>query len=144
MGASTFTLFGLLIYMWISSVNFIWFWFNLIYKCNGYRYRIHGFIIQGVWKWLEWFLSWFSSTVNRIINASRNGRVTLQVYGTCLQMFDVCTLGHTAHIKATVQFLPHSDQHVRCADLHSRGMSVLQIKSGMPAVSGGTNTLSFP
>ena len=29
-------------------------------------------------------------------------------------MFDVCTVGHTAHIEATVQFLPHSDQHVRC------------------------------
>jgi hypothetical protein len=26
-------------------------------------------------------------------------------------MFDVCTLGHTAHIEAIVQFLPHSDQH---------------------------------
>ena len=29
-------------------------------------------------------------------------------------MFDVCTVGRTAHIEAIVQFLPHSDQHVRC------------------------------
>jgi hypothetical protein len=40
----------------------------------------------------------FTSMVNRIINASRDGRVTLQVYDACLQMFDVCTIGHTAHI----------------------------------------------
>ena len=70
----------------------------------------------------------FTSMVNRIINASRNGRVTLQVYDTCLQMFDVCTLGHTAHIEAIVQLLPRSDQHVRCDGLHSRGNSVLQIR----------------
>ena len=70
----------------------------------------------------------FTSMVNRIINASRNGRVTLQVYDTCLQMFDVCTLGHTAHIEAIVQFLPHSDQHVKCDGLHSHGNSVLQIR----------------
>jgi hypothetical protein len=70
----------------------------------------------------------FSSMVNRIINASINGRVTVQVYDTCLQMFDVCILGHTAHIEARVQFLPHSDQHVKCDGLHSRGNSVLQIR----------------
>ena len=70
----------------------------------------------------------FTSMVNRITNASRNGRVTLQVYDTCLQMFDVCTLGHTAHIEAIVQFLPHSDQHVKCDGLHSHGNSVLQIR----------------
>jgi hypothetical protein len=69
----------------------------------------------------------FTSIVNRIINASINVRVTLQVYDTCLQMFNVCTLGHTAHIEAIVQFLPHSDQHVGCHGLHSRGNSVLQI-----------------
>jgi len=48
----------------------------------------------------------FTSMVNRIINTSRNERVTQQVYGTYLQMFDVCTLRHTAHSEATVQFLP--------------------------------------
>ena len=52
--------------------------------------------------------------VNRIINISSNERLILQVYDTSLQMFDVCTVDHTAHIEATVQFLPHSDQHVRC------------------------------
>jgi len=34
----------------------------------------------------------FTSMVNRIINTSRNERVTQQVYDTYLQMFDVCTL----------------------------------------------------
>ena len=63
--------------------------------------------------------------VNRIINASRNGRVTLQVYDTCLQMLDVCTLGYTAHFEAIVQFLSHSDQHVKCDGLHN---SFLQIR----------------
>ena len=43
-------------------------------------------------------------------------------------MFDVCTLGHTAHIEAIVQFLPHSDQHVKCDGLHSHGNSVLQMR----------------
>ena len=56
----------------------------------------------------------FTSMVNRIINTGSNERIILQVHDTCLQMFDVCTLGHTAYIEATVQFLPHSDQHVRC------------------------------
>ena len=46
----------------------------------------------------------FTSIVNRIINASRNGRVTVHVYDTCVQMFEVCTLGHTAHFEAIVQF----------------------------------------
>jgi len=46
----------------------------------------------------------FTSMVNRIINTSRNERVTQQVYDTYLQMFDVCTLRHTAHIEAIVQF----------------------------------------
>jgi len=54
----------------------------------------------------------FTSMVNRIINTSRNERVTLQVYDTCLQMFDVCTLRHTAHIEAIVQFLPYSKSGV--------------------------------
>ena len=70
----------------------------------------------------------FRSMVNRIINASRNGTVTLQVYDTCLQMFDVFTFGHTEHIEAIVRFLPHSDQHVKCDGLHSHGNSVLQIR----------------
>ena len=46
----------------------------------------------------------FKSMVNRIINTGRNERVTQQVYDTYLQMFDVCTLRHTAHIEAIVQF----------------------------------------
>jgi len=58
----------------------------------------------------------------------RNGRVTQQVYDTYLQMFDVCTLRHTAHIEAIVQFLPYSAQKVRYDGLHSRGNSVLQIR----------------
>ena len=44
----------------------------------------------------------FKSMVNRIINTSRNERVT-KVYDTYLQMFDVSTLLHTAHIEAIVQ-----------------------------------------
>ena len=56
----------------------------------------------------------FTSMVNRIINSSRNERLTKQVYDTYLQMFDVCTLRHTAHIEAIVQFLPYSAQQVRC------------------------------
>ena len=56
----------------------------------------------------------FTSMVNRIIDTSRNERVTQQVYDTYLQMFDVCTLRHTAHIEAIVQFLPYSAQQVRC------------------------------
>jgi len=42
----------------------------------------------------------FINMVNRIINTSRNERVTQQVYDIYLQMFDVCTLRHTAHIEA--------------------------------------------
>ena len=70
----------------------------------------------------------FTSMVNRIINTSRNERVTQQVYDTYLQMFDVCTLCHTAHIETIVQFLPYSAQQVRCDGLHSHGNSVLQIR----------------
>jgi len=51
--------------------------------------------------------------VNRIINTSRNERVTQQVYDTYLKMFDVCTLRHTTHIEAIVQFLPYSAQQVK-------------------------------
>jgi len=69
----------------------------------------------------------FTSMVNRIINTSRNERVTQHVYDTYLQMFDVRTLRHTAHIEAIVQFLPYSAQQVRCDGLHSHGNSVLQI-----------------
>jgi len=71
----------------------------------------------------------FTSMVNRIINAGRNERVTLQIYDTCLQMFTVCTLRHTAHIEARVQFLPYSDQQLWCDGLHSCGNSVLCDKS---------------
>jgi hypothetical protein len=49
--------------------------------------------------------------VNRIINTSSNERIIVQVYDTRLQMFDVCTLGHTAYTEVIVQFLPHTDQH---------------------------------
>ena len=65
----------------------------------------------------------FTSMENRIINTSRKERVTQQGYDTYLQMFDVCTLRHTAHIEAIVQFLPYSAQQVRCDGLHSRGNS---------------------
>jgi hypothetical protein len=40
-------------------------------------------MIGAVWK-----LIIFTSMVKRLINTSRNKRVTLQVYDTCLQMFD--------------------------------------------------------
>jgi len=75
-----------------------------------------------------WKLIIFTRMVNRIINTSRNERVPLQVYDTCLQIFDVCTLRHTAHIEAIVQFLPYSDQQVRCDGLYSCGNSVLQMR----------------
>jgi len=52
----------------------------------------------------------FTSMVNRIVSSSRNERVNQQVYDTYLQMFDICTLRHTAHIEAIVQFLPYSAQ----------------------------------
>ena len=79
-------------------------------------------MIGAVWK-----LIIFTSMENRIVYASRIERgITLQVYDTCLQMFDVCTLRHTAHIAAIVQFLPYSDQQVRCDGHHRRGNSVLQ------------------
>ena len=70
----------------------------------------------------------FTSMANRTINCSRNERLTLLVYDTCLHMFDECTLCHTAHIKAIVQFLPYSDQQASCDGLHSSGNSVLQIR----------------
>ena len=70
----------------------------------------------------------FTSMVNRIICPSRNERVTQQVYDTYLQMFDVCTLRHAAHIEVIVQFLPYSAQQVRCDGLHSRDNAVLQIR----------------
>ena len=70
----------------------------------------------------------FTSMVNRIINTSRNERVAQQVYDTYLQMFDVCTLRHTAHIETIVQFLSYSVQKVRCDGLHSRSNSILQIR----------------
>ena len=38
----------------------------------------------------------FTGMVNRIINTSRNERVTQQVYDTYLQMFDVFTLRRTS------------------------------------------------
>jgi len=37
----------------------------------------------------------FTSMVNRIVNTSRNERVSQQVYDTYPQMFDVCTLRQT-------------------------------------------------
>jgi hypothetical protein len=58
-----------------------------------------------------WELIIFASMVTRIINTSSTERIIVQVYDTCPQIFDICTLGHTAHIETTVQFLPHFDQH---------------------------------
>ena len=49
-----------------------------------------------------WKLVIFTSMVNRIINTGINERIILQVYDTCLQMFDVCSLGRTSHIEAIV------------------------------------------
>jgi hypothetical protein len=63
-------------------------------------------MIGAVWK-----LVMFTNMANRIINTSSNERIIVQVYDTCAQIFDVCTLGHTAHIEAIVQILPHTDQH---------------------------------
>jgi hypothetical protein len=57
-----------------------------------------------------WKLIIFTSMVTRIINTSSIERIIVQVYDICPQIFDMCTLGHTAHIE-TVQFLPHFDQH---------------------------------
>ena len=51
-------------------------------------------MIGAVWK-----LIIYTKMVNRIINISSNKRIIAQVYDTCLQMFDMCTLGHTAHIR---------------------------------------------
>jgi hypothetical protein len=48
-------------------------------------------IIGAVWK-----LIIFTSVVNRVINTSSNERIIVQVYDTCTQIFDVCTLGHMA------------------------------------------------
>ena len=79
-------------------------------------------MIGAVWKLIT-----FTGMVNRIINTSRNERLTLQVYDTCLHMFDVCTFRHTAHIEVIVQFLPYSDQQVGCG-LHSSGNYVLQMR----------------
>ena len=93
-------------------------------------------MIGAVWK-----LIMFTSMVNRTINFSRNERLTLPVYDTCLHIFDVYILRHTAHIEAIVQFLPYSDQQASCDGLHSSGNSVLQIRYAYGC--GGTNTLSF-
>jgi len=90
------------------------------------KYFIHTGCIKMIGVVLKLII--FTSMVNRIINASRNERVTQQVYDTYLQMFDVCTLRHMAHIEAIVQFLPYCAQQVRCDGLHSRGNSVLQIR----------------
>jgi hypothetical protein len=49
-----------------------------------------------------WKLNVFTSMMNRIINTSSNERIIVQVYDTCPQIFDVCTLGHTAHIEVIV------------------------------------------
>jgi hypothetical protein len=66
-----------------------------------------------------WNLIVFTSMVDGIISTGSKVRIILQVYDTCLQMLDVCTLGHTAHVKEIVLYLPHSDQHVRCDGLNS-------------------------
>jgi hypothetical protein len=56
-------------------------------------------MIGAVWKLIK-----FTSMMNRIINTSRNEKVTQKDYDTCLQIFDVYTLRHTAHIEAIVHF----------------------------------------
>ena len=97
---------------------------------NHHRIFFKGGIYTGCIKMIAAVLKLiiFTSMVNRIINTSRNKRVTQQVYDTYLQMFDVCTLRHMAHIEAIVQFLPYSAQQVRCDGLNSRSKSVLQIR----------------
>jgi hypothetical protein len=79
-------------------------------------------MIGAVWK-----LIIYTSMVNRIINTSSNERIIVLVYDTCLQIFDVYTLGHAAHIEAIVQFLKHSDQHVRCD-----GPALFPLQKGTP------------
>jgi len=68
--------------------------------------------------------------VNRIINTSINERVTQQVYDTYIQMFDVCTLRHTTHIEAIVQFLPYSALS-KSGVMVSTAAVILFFKSGM-------------
>jgi len=68
----------------------------------------------------------FTSMVNRIINTSRNERVTQQVYDTLLQMFDVCTLRHTAHFEAIVQ----RTWPTRSPDLTPWGLLPLGLREG--------------
>ena len=97
----------------------------------GFAHKVHTlYIYTGCIKMIGVVLKLiiFASMVNKIISPSRNERVTQQVYDMYLQMFDVCTLRHTAHIEAIVQFLPYSAQQVRCDGLHSRDNSVLQIR----------------
>ena len=84
----------------------------------------------------------FTSMVNRIINTSRNERVTQQVYDTYVQMFGVCTLRHTAHIEAIVQFLPYSALSKSGVMVFTAAV-ILFFKSGMLTGCGGTNNLSF-
>ena len=74
-------------------------------------YILFTFTIQGVSKWLERFGSWLYP---QVWWTELYVLVFLQVYNRCLQMFEVGTLGRTAQTEAIVQFLPHSDQHVRC------------------------------
>ena len=97
-------------------------------------------MIGAVWKLIT-----FTSMVNRTINTSSNEIIIAQVYDTCLQMFDVCTLGRTAHIKSIVQFQPHSDQHVRCDGLalfhlqrHPRCLKLLIPASNAIGRGGGS------
>ena len=80
----------------------------------------------------------FTSMMNRIINTSRNERVTQQVYDTCLQMFDVCTLRHTTHIEAIVHTLLS-----KSGVMVSTAAVILFFKPGTLMGCGGTNTLSF-
>jgi len=68
-------------------------------------------------------------------------RVTQQIYDTYLQIFDVSTLRHTAHIEAIVQFLPTLLS--KSGVMVSTAAVILFFKSGMLTGCGGTNTLSF-
>ena len=108
------------------SIIFVATCFRLILNIMFYSILFHTECVKMIGAVLKLII--FTSMVNRIINTSRNERVSQQVYDTYLQMFDVCTLRHMAHIEAIVQFLPYSAQQVRCDGLHSRGISVLQIR----------------
>jgi hypothetical protein len=52
--------------------------------------------------WCNYEVIIFVSMLNRITKTGKNEGVTLWVHNTYPKVFDVCTLGHTAHIQALV------------------------------------------